>query len=100
MIRQFSHPPSSPEECIFARTTTTVSADISTVIAPCQFGGNPDCSQCGCIASMGLAAVGAHKLGGIIPVKSIFDLSFRIGRAKSKTANLKAAAETPFRVLR
>jgi MoaA/NifB/PqqE/SkfB family radical SAM enzyme len=100
MIRQFSHPPSSPEECIFARTTTTVSADLSTVITPCQFGGNPDCSQCGCIASMGLAAVGAHRLGGLIPVKSIFDLSFRVGRRKSKRANLEAAAETPFRVLR
>jgi MoaA/NifB/PqqE/SkfB family radical SAM enzyme len=72
MIRQFAAPPSSPDECVFARTTTTISADLSRLITPCQFGGKPDCSQCGCIASMGLAAVGAHKLGGFIPVKSHF----------------------------
>jgi len=98
MLRQFASPPSSPKECIFAKTTTTISANLSTLITPCQFGGNPDCSQCGCIASMGLAAVGDHKLGGFIPVKSIFDLSFRIGRVRSKP--LPVAAENPFQVLR
>jgi len=56
------HPPESPESCIFAQTTHTVSADLKSKITPCQFGGNPDCSQCGCVASMGLAAVGNHKL--------------------------------------
>lgn len=97
MIRQFARPPSSPEECIFARTTTTISADLRTVITPCQLGGNPDCSQCGCVASMGLAAVGAHKLGGIIPVKSIFNLSYRVGRARNKVE--RAPIENPLRVL-
>jgi MoaA/NifB/PqqE/SkfB family radical SAM enzyme len=62
LIREFLHPPSSPEECIFAQTTHTVSADLKSRVTPCQFGGNPDCSQCGCVASMGLAAVGNHKL--------------------------------------
>jgi len=99
MIRQFAAPPSSPDECVFARTTTTISADLSRLITPCQFGGKPDCSQCGCIASMGLAAVGAHKLGGFIPVKSIFDLSFLIGRTRLKPGTL-ATAEKPFHVLR
>ena len=42
------------------------------MVVPCQFGGDPDCGSCGCIASMGLAAVGAHKLGGVIPVGAIF----------------------------
>ena len=99
MIRQFAAPPSSPDECVFARTTTTISADLTTAITPCQFGGKPDCSQCGCIASMGLAAVGAHKLGGFLPVKSIFDLSFFIGRARLKSVPLPRA-ENPFHVLR
>lgn len=30
-------------------------------IAPCQFGGDPDYEQCGCIASIGLAAVRASS---------------------------------------
>ncbi|HKD81908.1 MAG TPA: radical SAM protein [Candidatus Angelobacter sp.] len=63
VIREFLHPPASPHECIFAQTTHTISADLKSVVTPCQFGGNPDCSQCGCMASMGLAAVGNYELG-------------------------------------
>jgi organic radical activating enzyme len=100
MLQQFAAPPSSPKECVFAQTTTTISADLTTVVTPCQFGGKPDCSQCGCIASMGLAAVGDHKLGGVIRVKSIFDLSLRIGRARSKNKPPLVVAENPFQVLR
>jgi MoaA/NifB/PqqE/SkfB family radical SAM enzyme len=80
LIRQFSKPPKNPSDCIFAQTTATISADLKTKITPCQFGGKPDCSQCGCIASMGLAAIADHKLGGIIPIKPIFDASIWIGR--------------------
>ena len=64
LLEEFLHPPTSPDECIFARTTETVSADFRTKITPCQFGGEPDCAECGCYASMGMAAVGAFKLGG------------------------------------
>jgi MoaA/NifB/PqqE/SkfB family radical SAM enzyme len=84
MIRQFATPPHSPKDCVFALTTQTISADLETKIVPCQFGGNPDCGSCGCIASMGLAAVAAHKLGGFIPVGAIFKASVRIGQARSK----------------
>jgi len=84
LIRQFATPPDSPDECIFAQTTQTISADLKTKITPCQFGGNPDCGSCGCVASMGLAAVGAHKLGGLIPVGAIFKASLKIGRRGSK----------------
>jgi MoaA/NifB/PqqE/SkfB family radical SAM enzyme len=79
MISEFNHPPSSPDECIFARTTETITADLETRLTPCQFGGDPDCSQCGCIASMGLASVGHYRVGGLIPVGSIFRASARIG---------------------
>lgn len=79
LIKQFHSPPHSPNECIFALTTRTLSADLKTNITPCQFGGNPDCSSCGCIASMGLAAVGAHKLVGLVPVEAIFRASLKIG---------------------
>lgn len=83
-IKEFRNPPKSPEECIFARTTHTVSADLKTAITPCQFGGTPDCSQCGCIASMGLAAVGHHKVVGNVTAGRIFMISDRVGAKMRK----------------
>jgi MoaA/NifB/PqqE/SkfB family radical SAM enzyme len=74
-----SHPPASPQECIFAQTTQCISADLTTHITPCQFGGKPVCSECGCIASAGLASVGKYKLGGVLPVSRVFALSKGIG---------------------
>ncbi|MEZ5285402.1 MAG: hypothetical protein R2712_11475 [Vicinamibacterales bacterium] len=74
-------PPHGPDDCIFAKTTDCISADLTTKVTPCQFGGNPDCGQCGCIASAGLAAVGRHTLPGGIRVGSIFDASFKVGGA-------------------
>jgi len=79
-IREFAHPPASPAECIFAQTTTTISADLKTEIVPCQLGGNPDCSQCGCVASMGMAAVGHHRLPIGVTAGQVFRISNRIGR--------------------
>jgi len=79
-IREFSSPPKSPEDCIFARTTATISADLKTKITPCQFGGDPDCERCGCMASMGLAAIGHHRLGPL-SLGNIFMASDRIGKA-------------------
>ena len=103
LIRQFAAPPSSPTECVFALTTQTLSADLKTKIVPCQFGGNPDCASCGCMASMGLAAVAEHKLGGIIRVGDIFKASLRIGqirRLHSERATDRPAPEEVLRVLR
>ena len=80
VIEAFASPPASPHDCIFASTTTTISADLKTRVTPCQFGGDPDCSQCGCIASMGLAAVGHHQLLPGISTGQIFTVSQLIGR--------------------
>ena len=85
VIDQFASPPHSPTDCIFAMTTQTLSADLETKITPCQFGGTPDCSSCGCFASMGLASVGAHKLGGILRVGAIFQASIKIGQRRSRS---------------
>jgi MoaA/NifB/PqqE/SkfB family radical SAM enzyme len=79
LIDVYAEPPDSPEECVFARTTASVSADLKTRITPCQFGGTPDCSNCGCIASAGLAALGRYRLGGLIPVGSLFNQSVTVG---------------------
>ncbi len=79
LLNVYLHPPEAPDECVFARTTTSVSADFTTRIEPCQFGGKPDCENCGCVASAGLGAVARHKLWGFVPVGSIFTGSVAIG---------------------
>ena len=86
---------------MFALTTQTVSADLKTKIEPCQFGGKPDCNSCGCIASMGLAAIAAHKLAGFIPVGAIFRASVKIGQARAKRdgGNVPPAVQGPLRVV-
>lgn len=83
-VKEFLSPPESPEKCIFAQTTRTISADLKTVVKPCQFGGNPDCSQCGCMASMALAAIGRHRLAGKLTPGSIFFASAKLGKAMQR----------------
>jgi len=80
-IEEFQVPPSSPQECIFAQTTQVISADLTSEVTPCQLGGDPDCSQCGCVASMGLAAVGHHHLAFGVTAGKIFRLSSKVGIA-------------------
>ncbi len=83
-IREFLQPPASPEQCIFAQTTHTISADLKSKITPCQFGGNPDCSQCGCFASMGLAAVGNYKIGLGVTAGHLYRASTSLSKAVRK----------------
>jgi hypothetical protein len=95
MIEELRHPPQSPEECIFARTTTSLSADLETRIGPCQFGGQPDCTQCGCVASMALAVVGHHQ---VLPGLTAGDLMFaseRIGTKVGKVRSLFRSKQPP-----
>jgi sulfatase maturation enzyme AslB (radical SAM superfamily) len=99
LIRQFAAPPHSPRECVFALTTQTVSADLKTKITPCQFGGQPDCDSCGCMASMGLAAIAAHKLVGVIPVGMLFKASVKIGQMRARHHAPPAEVEEQLRVL-
>ncbi len=80
VLREIATPPKRPEECIFALTTTTISADLQTKITPCQFGGDPDCSQCGCVASLALAGVGHTKVVGGLTAGHLFVASDRIGK--------------------
>jgi len=80
LIREIATPPKNPKECIFAQTTHTLSADLKTKITPCQFGGDPDCEQCGCIASMGLAVVGRHPVVGSLTAGRIFMASAKVGK--------------------
>jgi len=81
MLNVYARPPQSPDECIFAQTTDCYSSDLDRRITPCQFGGNPDCANCGCIASAGLEAIGRHRLKGGLPVGRIFYASVKVGHA-------------------
>jgi sulfatase maturation enzyme AslB (radical SAM superfamily) len=94
LIESYATPPASPDECIFAKTTTTISADLTTRITPCQFGGNPDCANCGCVASAGLAALGRHQLLGFITVGALLNGSFKIGERMKR---LRPEARVPTR---
>ena len=84
VAKGYREPPKTPDECIFSRTTLNLTADLKSRVTPCQFGGTPDCSQCGCIASAGLAAVGNYKLFNILPLRSIYNASDRIGQTFRK----------------
>lgn len=105
LLREMSSPPANPAGCIFARTTETLSADLTTSITPCQFGGNPDCAQCGCIASMALAAVGHHRVAGPLTAGHLFLASDRIGKSWRKLKHslmprpIRTSEASPFRIL-
>jgi organic radical activating enzyme len=80
IVEGYRHPPYSPHECMFAQTTTCLSSDLKTLVTPCQIGGHPVCSECGCFASVALASFAHFKLAGLIKLGDIFKLSHRIGK--------------------
>lgn len=79
MLDGYHNPPASPQDCIFAQTTTCISSDLRTMVTPCQLGGQPECSDCGCAASAGLSTIGRYKLAGLLKVGDVFALSRWIG---------------------
>jgi hypothetical protein len=79
VLEGYQRPPRSPDECIFAQSTTCISADLETRITPCQFGGSPMCGECGCMASSGLASIGRYTVTGLVPVSTLFSISNRVG---------------------
>ena len=85
VLEGYINPPADPESCIFAQTTACISSDLQKRITPCQFGGDPDCSQCGCIASAGLDAIGRYRLPGIgVKAGSLFWMSLKVGDGMRK----------------
>ncbi len=100
VVRGYLRPPSAPEECIFSQTTACLSADLKRAITPCQYGGDPDCTQCGCMASVGFEALGQYKMAGVIPLKSIFRGSLAVGRAIGSARGAMSDGSTPQTVAR
>jgi MoaA/NifB/PqqE/SkfB family radical SAM enzyme len=80
VINGYRKPPDSPEDCIFAQTTECLSSDLSTVVTPCQLGGRPVCSECGCMAAAGMTAIGRYKVGGLVKAGDIFNASRTFGK--------------------
>jgi len=79
-LAAFADPPRSPDECTFARISANVSADLKTRIEPCFFGGNPDCSECGCAVSAGLHWLRKRPLVGGLRVGHVIDAALAVGR--------------------
>ncbi|MFQ5719278.1 MAG: radical SAM protein [Acidobacteriota bacterium] len=91
LIEGYRHPPSSPAECLFARTTACFSSDLRTTITPCQLGGVPDCAQCGCLASAGLKSLGEYRLFNAVPLRKLYAGSERIGQVLARRRERAAA---------
>src|ERR1700733_12723952 len=88
MARAILSPPSSPAECAFARGSANYTADLHPPRTPCVFGGDPDCSECGCAISSALHWITNEKAGPIA-ARTLLDTSLRIGEA---VARLKRAS--------
>jgi MoaA/NifB/PqqE/SkfB family radical SAM enzyme len=78
-VQAFLKPPESPAECIFSRMSVNYTADLKTRVEPCVFGGDPDCSQCGCSASAALHWIGNLRVFAGLRVKHLVNGSMSIG---------------------
>lgn len=90
----FLHPPKNPGDCVFAKMSANYSADFETRVEPCVFGGTPDCSQCGCVASSGLHWVRGVKVAGPVKVDHFIASSVKIGLLMNR---LRSRAARPSR---
>jgi MoaA/NifB/PqqE/SkfB family radical SAM enzyme len=82
--KAFAVPPQSPDECTFARISVNYSADLKTHVEPCFFGGNPDCSECGCAVSAGLHWLRDYRLLPGLKASQLIDATLTIGRHRRR----------------
>lgn len=87
-------PPKNPGDCVFAKLSANYSADLKSRVEPCVFGGNPDCSQCGCAISSGLHWIRTVDVVGPLKVDHFVRSSISIGNAVNR---LRSAAVEPSR---
>ena len=79
IAQAFLHPPARPAECIFAKMSANYSADLTTRVEPCVFGGTPNCAECGCAASSGLHWIRSVKVAGPLRVGHFVGGSVGVG---------------------
>jgi MoaA/NifB/PqqE/SkfB family radical SAM enzyme len=84
MAQAFVHPPRNPDDCLFSKMSLNYSADLQTHVEPCVFGGNPDCSQCGCSISSALHWIRDIRVAGPLRVGHTVRSSLAIGKAMKK----------------
>ncbi|HEX4643922.1 MAG TPA: radical SAM protein [Candidatus Acidoferrales bacterium] len=84
IAKAFLAPPQNPDECLFAKMSINYSADFKTRVEPCVFGGTPDCSQCGCAASVGLHWIRGIKIAGPVKVDHFVGNSVKVGLLMSR----------------
>jgi len=94
IARAFLAPPKDPGDCLFAKMSVNYSADLETRVEPCVFGGSPDCSQCGCAASVGLHWIRDVKVAGPFKVGHFVGASVEIGLLANR---LRARSAQPSR---
>lgn len=81
-------PPHRPQECLFSRMSTNYSADLTSRVEPCIFGGTPDCSQCGCVISSGLHYAQTVKVAGPLRIRHLVKASVAIGSLVNRCRNV------------
>lgn len=79
VARAYVEPPANPSECTFAKMSVNYTADLKTRVEPCIFGGDPDCSQCGCAISAGLHWIANLPVQGPVSVQHLIRSSVAIG---------------------
>lgn len=94
MARAFVNPPKNPNDCLFSKMSMNYSADLRTRVEPCVFGGNPDCSQCGCSISSALHWIRDVKVAGPVKVGHLVQASLSAGAVMRK---LRLGFEAPNR---
>jgi MoaA/NifB/PqqE/SkfB family radical SAM enzyme len=94
LAKAFVRPPKNPADCVFAKMSANYSADLETRVEPCVFGGNPDCSQCGCAISSGLHWIRGERVVGPLKVDHFIQNSVRIGLLANR---LRSRAARPSR---
>lgn len=84
--KAFAEPPKNPDACTFSRISVNYSADLRTRIEPCFFGGNPDCSQCGCAVSAALHWLHERPLALGLKYGTVMDWTIAVGRLSRTSA--------------
>ena len=64
---------------MFARLSANYSADLATHVEPCIFGGDPDCSQCGCAISSGLHWIKEVRVARLVKIETLVKSSVAVG---------------------
>src|SRR5215813_9115623 len=68
----------------FPKLLTNYSSDLKTLVEPCVFGGTPDCSQCGCVASSGLHWLKSIELARLVKIGTLVNASIGVGAVLGK----------------